>query len=241
MIQLEFENLESLWEILNDKVLSVEEIASPRTKTQVAKAVFTITSKRMIIDFSKRANISPQKYSHMFEWESNGEPEKKLFLVRRERVLNGMMTIGIKYKKSSKFVPIPPQLLSPGSTGKSVRSRNVFANKAQVMESGRPVSFTTKGYIAFLSKDSGGIKFLPPRTNVIIRNPGGKAATGSFESFVETWYATKVDTVVRQSGLFQNMGRAVARTMNETNVSAPAVREAIRIVTEKHAQGVVEL
>jgi hypothetical protein len=109
------------------------------------------------------------------------------------------------------------------------------------MESGKPVSFTTKGFIAFLSKDSNSINFLPPRTNVIIRNPGGKAATGSFESFVETWYATKVDIVVRQSGLFENMGRAIARTMNETKVSAPAVRETIRVVTEKYAQGIVEL
>jgi hypothetical protein len=241
MIQLEFENLDSLWQVIGDKVIGIEEIISSRTKTQVAKAVFTITSKRIIVDFSKRANISPQKYSHMFEWESNGEPEKKLFVIRRERVANGLMTINIKYKKSSKFVPIPPQLLQPGATGKSVRSRNVFANKAEVMESGKPVSFTTKGYIAFLSKDSGKINFLPPRTFVTIANPGGKKAAGSFEAFVETWYATKVDTVVRQSGLFQNIGRAVAKTMNDSKVSAPAVRETIRIVTEKYAQGVVEL
>jgi hypothetical protein len=240
MIQLQFENLDSLWETLNDKVLAVEEVSSPRTKTQVAKAVFTITSKRMIVDFSKRANISPQKYSHMFEWEGNGKPEKKLFIIRRERVLNGVMIVNIKYKKSSKFVPIPPQLLQPGAKGKSVKTRNVFANKAEVMESGKPVSFSTKGYIAFLSKDSN-ITFLPPRTNVVIRNPGGKAATGSFDRFVETWYATKVDTVVTQSNLFQNMGKEIARTMNNAKVSAPAVREAIRVVTEKYAQGVIEL
>jgi hypothetical protein len=29
--------------------------------------------------------------------------------------------------------------------------------------------------------------------------------------------------------------------MNETKVSAPAVRETIRVVTEKYAQGIVEL
>jgi hypothetical protein len=241
MIQLEFENIETLWEVLADKLAGVEQLITPQTRTQIAKAVFTITSKRFLLDFSKAAHMSPKKYFHMFEWEETGNLGKKLFIIRREKVLYGALDISIGYKKSNKPVPIPKELLSRGSTGKSVQKRSIFANMAQVMESGNPVSFTTKQYIAFLSNKDNKVVFVAPGTFVKIQNPGGKQTAGSFERFVEKWYLTKVESSVKQSGLFRNLEKSVALAMNESKISVNNVRQTIRKVTEQYAQGVVEL
>lgn len=241
MIQLQFENLDTLWEAMNDKVVGIEEIISSKSKTQIAKAVFTITSKRFILDFSKAAAASPKKYFHMFEWEEVGNPDQKLFKVKREKVANGNMMIRLDYSKSRKPVPIDPELLKSGKNGKSVTKRSIFANKAEVMESGRPVSFTTKQYIVFMSSRTNKPVFLAPGTFVTIKSPGGQKTTGSFDKFAEAWYASKVDSAVRRSGMFKSMEKAIVKQMNQSNYSAPKVREVIRVITEQYAQGVVEL
>lgn len=109
------------------------------------------------------------------------------------------------------------------------------------MESGKPVTFTTKQAIIFFSNKTGETVFLPKRKVVKITNPGGKETKHSFTKFSEMWYATKVDSVLQSSGLFQNIETAVARSMENRGSGKYASKEAIRVVTERYAQGVVEL
>ena len=85
------------------------------------------------------------------------------------------------------------------------------------------------------------IHFIPARTVVNIMNPGGKATKHSFTKFVEKWYATKVDQTLKSSGLFQNIENAVGNSLENLGAGKNASKEAIRLVTEKYAQGVVEL
>lgn len=242
MIQFKFEKsyLDDLWLTIDDKIAGVQEMANHRSKTQMNKAIFTITSKKFIKDFSMAAKKSPKRYHHMFEWGEVSNPAEKLFKITRSKVSGGALDVTFTYKKSKKPVPIPKELQAPGKNGKSVSKLSVFKNKAEVMESGRPVSFTTRNYIAFLSK-RGTIQFVPPNKNISIRNPGGRLTSGAFETFAERWYETKADSAVMSSGLFRDIGREASRVMNESKRSVPKVREAIRLVTEKYAQGIVEL
>jgi hypothetical protein len=241
MIQLQFENLDTIWHELDNKVSGIGELTSSTTKNQIAKAVFTITSRKFLSDFSIEAARFPQKYHHMFEWEQVGNKSKKLFKIKRGTLNQGNMNISFNFQKSTSFVPIPSKLKSMGKTGKSVKRRSVFANKAEVMEAGRPVGFTTKRYIAFLSGNTGEIQFLSPRKLVSIMNPGGKQVAGSFDRYVTRWYSTKVDSTIATSGLLENIGKSVAKSLQNTGTGKNQAKEAIRIITEKYAQGVTEL
>lgn len=239
MIQLQFENVNELWSLIDRKITGIEELVSSSSKNEIAKAVFTITSKRFLKDLSIQAGRNPLAYHHIYEWNSVGNNNQKLFKIKRGTLNNGNLNISLSFTKSKSIVPIPPELKVPGKSGKIVKKKHIFANKAEVMESGRPVTFTTKQYIAFLS-NQGNIKFIGPNRLVEIMNPGGKKTSGSFDKFVTKWYGTKVDSTIRSSGLFQNIGKTVATTLNEKSAGKVAVREAIKKVSNLYSEGAVE-
>ena len=240
MIQLQFSGVNKLWEELDNKVAGITEIISSNSKNQIAKAAFTITTKRFLSDFSVEAAQNPKKYHHMYEWNKIGNNNQKLFKVKRGNLGAGDLSITFNFGKSNTSVPIPAALRVPGRSGRSVKKRSIFQNKADVMESGRPVTFTTRQYIAFLSGNDDKIHFLPPRTLVQILNPGGRLTTGSFDKYVVRWYSKRVDQTLRSSGLFDNIGKAVAKTLNQKGTGKSQARESIRLVTEKYAQCKVE-
>ena len=242
MISLQFENVDSLFKELDKKVNGISELLTINTRTQINKAVFTITTKKFLKDFSVESALNPKKYFHVFEWGEVGNPKEKLFVVKRQLVSGPNMTIRLDFKKSRKPVPVPTGLQLPSNRrGRYVSKKSVFANKAEVMESGKPVTFTTKQAIVFFSGGDQNAHFVPARTVVNIMNPGGKGTTHSFMKFVEKWYATKVDQTIQSSGLFQNIQSAVTNSLENLGAGKNASKEAIRLVTEKYAQGVVEL
>jgi len=240
MISLQFKGMNKVYQEIDNKILGTQEIISPTSKNQIAKAVFTITSKRFIKDFAIASKANPKKYFHVYEWGSNGNPTQKLYILKRERIVSGNLIVKFDYKKSKKPVPISPKLKA--SRGKkSISSRSVFANKAEVMESGKPVIFSTKNYLIFFSKSDEKVHFLPPETVVHIMNPGGKATTGSFEKFAVSWYKTKMNPTIYSSRLIIDIEKSVVRSLRTKGAGRNSVKEAIKITTEKYSQGVVEL
>jgi hypothetical protein len=235
-------DIDPVFEQLTNTLAGVEQLVSNNAKTQIAQAVFTITSRQFVKDFRIASLGDPKKYFHMYEWEKNGNNDKKLFTVKRDRVINGDLRISLNFKRSTTPVPIPSKLKIPNAkTGKSVTKKTIFANKAEVMESGKPVTFTTKQYIVFISNKDNEMHFIPPKNLVRILNPGGRATTGAFDRFATKWYAEKVDSVIQSSGLVQNLGNAVAKSLNVKNGGIPQAREAIKTVTQKYSQGVIEV
>ena len=241
MISLKFENLNDLFLELEDKVEGIEQLVSRETKAQIAKAVFTITTKRFIKDMGMQAALNPTKYFHMYEWNNVGNNRKKLFQIKRQSISEGNLKINIMYKPSKTAVPIPPELTVPGKKGKFAKKKSIFANKAEVMETGKPVSFTTKQYIVFLSQRDNKIHFVGPNKRVRIQNPGGKLTKGAFDKFLTRWYAKEIDSVIRTSGLFDQIGKKVAISLNQKKGGKMAARTAIKNITEKYSQGVTEL
>ena len=242
MISLQFENVDSLFKELDTKVNGISELLSVNTRTQINKAVFTITAKKFLKDFSIESSLNPKKYFHVFEWGEIGNTKEKLFLIKRQLVSGPNMTIRLDFKKSRKPVPVPKELQMPSNKrGRYVSKKSVFYNKAEIMESGKPVTFTTKQAIVFFSGEDQNVHFIPARKIVNIMNPGGKGTTHSFIKFVEKWYGTKVDQTIQSSGLFQNIESVVTNSLENLGAGKNASKEAIRIVTEKYAQGVVEI
>jgi len=239
MISLQFENLDDLMFELNQKYTGLEEMVTSKSKTELAKAIFTITTKKFIKDFSVVSMGEKKKYFHMYEWNKVGNPAKKLYSVNRESVSGGNLRIHMSYLKSTTPVPIAPELLSPGKTQKFVTKRSIFKDMAEVMETGKPVTFTTRQAIVFMS--NGEPHFLPPNKTIINKFPGGKNTTLSFEKFVTKWYATKVDSAIMSSGLYSQIGKGVARTLNEKKAGPAQVRETIRLIAQKYSQGVIKL
>jgi hypothetical protein len=239
MILFQFNGVDKLYKELDKKISGIEEVISPSSKNQIAKAIFTITSKRFIKDFSIASKANPQKYFHMYEDGSVGNAAKKLYTMKRANVVSGNLTISFSYKKATQPNRIPLGLRS--RKGKAVTAKSIFYNRAEAMESGKPISFTTKKYIAFLSKRDDDIHFLPPGYVVNIMNPGGKKTTGSFEKFATAWYSKQTKTLLKSSRLLSDIQVSVARALSQKSGGPTNVRNAIKATSEKYSQGVIEL
>lgn len=239
MISLQVKNSKVIFDEMDLKLSALKELESKTSKSQIAKAVFTITSKQFLKDFAKQSVIDPKKYFHMYEWNSVGNNNKKLFVIKRESFAYGNLKINFKFKQSRIPVPIPSALTR--SRKKTVSKKSIFANKADVMENGKPVTFTTRQYVVFVSNKDNKLHFLPPKTVVRNQNPGGRQTKFAFDKFVKRWYAIKMENVVQKTRLFENLEIAVARSLDGKGKGINQTKEAIRIITEKYAQGVSEL
>jgi len=234
MISLQFKNIDALYKELDKKVIGIGELMKPSTKNEVSKALFTLTGKKFLKDIAIAARLDPQKFFHVFEWGQLGSPSGKLFIIKRTRVVNGNLSINFAFTKSKKNVPVPARIRN------KVKKRSVFANKAEVMESGKPVSFTTKQTIVFLSKKNGNVRFVGPGVLINIQNPGGKRTTGSFAKYANTWYLKKSNIVLNSSGLINALGKSVSSALNKKGAGPEEARIAISNTAQKYSQGVTE-
>jgi hypothetical protein len=150
--------------------------------------------------------------------------------------MNGSMTIKTEFKPSKTPVPINPELLSPGATGKVVNKRNVFRDKAQVMEEGRAVHYQAKNMLAFMGSDLG-IKFIQPGTTVNINNPGGKYVKGSLATFMSAWYNKNAQTIIDSSGLYERIANETARVLSKNNAGIADVKAVTQQVVNSIVAG----
>ena len=197
---------------INKKVLGLKTLTTQRNMTEIAKVVFTVTGHRFVKSLDNEARMNPKKYHHIYEWGRAGSPDARLFVIQRGSVLGGNLAINTKFLPSRKPVPIPSGAQSQGSNGRRVTRRNIFREKAKIMESGASVNYTAKRVLAFLGRD--GMVFLPKGYQVHINNPGGKATTNAFKEFMIRWYSVNADKVMISSGFYSRLAQDVARTLN---------------------------
>lgn len=236
MIRIEFDPMAFtvLDEMVNKKVLGIRQLESKPTLTEMAKVTFTLGTKSMMRNLSIVAKGDPQRYHHIYEWNAVGRNTQLLFFAQRERVFNGELIIQLVPLKSNKEVPIKKVLLSPGRSGKVVKRRSIFRNKAEVMESGRPVSFTTRRTIVFADKENKMV-FVRPNRNIRILNPGGTRAAGALEEFAITWFNANIHAVLRRSGIYKKLQTAVATSLNN-GMGPGQIQQVINSVTQSYSQ-----
>ena len=131
-------NLESE---LNLKIDGIKALDSTTVLTELANAVFTLSGKAFIKALNLEAKAKPKAYHHIYEWGKIGTEAGRLFFLYRQSNAEGVLSIKPGFVQSRTPVPISSELMMPGKTGKSVAAKTIFKNKANVMETGKPVVY----------------------------------------------------------------------------------------------------
>lgn len=209
---------------------AIKELARPSVLTEIAKAVFSITTERFVVAADNYARANPKKMHHVYEWGQIGLPSGRLFVMERQSVLNGMLVINTNFLPSRLPVPINPELLIPSRTGKVVSSRSIFAEKATVMEEGRSVSFVAKKILAFVGSD--GMVFIKPGKQINILNPGGKGVKNAFAEFMLSWYLEHGTDIMNSSGLYERIANDVSIELSKNGSNINTVRRAVANIVQ---------
>ena len=224
MISLEVDAAQVASE-MNSFLLNIKQMVNPSVIEEIAKGIFTITGESFVSSADRYARANPKKMHHVYEWGKLGDPEGRLFTLKRSSVLNGTLVIGVNFLPSRLPVPVAPELLNPGPTGKVVTSRSIFADKARVMEEGNPVTFTAKKILSFVG--SNGLVFIRPGTQINILSPGGRQAKGSFSEFLLTWYTENSYAVIENSGFYEKISNDVSIALGSKNANIRTVKTAV--------------
>ena len=229
-------SLDALNREIDLKVKAIGHMTQPEFLNEVSKAVFVILGERFVLAVDRFSVTNPKRMHHIYEWGKVGTPSGRLFVLNKAILVSGSMTISTEFKPSKTPVPINPELLSPGATGKVVSRKNVFRDKAKVMEEGRAVHYQAKKMLAFMGSDLG-IKFIKPGTTVNINNPGGKFVKGSLATFMSAWYNKNAQTIIDSSGLYERIANETAIVLSKKNAGISDVRAVTRQVVNSIVAG----
>ncbi len=163
----------------------VEGAEKGKSKFLAELGVATIEIAKEFIDINAR--MDPQRLHHVYEWYLTGSPEARLYDIDYAINKNSVF-FTYQFKQS--------QSVSRGST-------TPFYNKAQVMESGMPVTIKTKtaNVLAF---DVNGETFFRPGP-IVVDNPGG-AVAGQFEKVLDVFFNQYFrQSFLKASGIAYNL------------------------------------
>ena len=136
-------------------------------------------------------------------------------------------------------MPIKPELKVPGPSGKTVRAKNIFRNKAEVIEEGKRVVIIPKKTIVF--PVDGKLVFVPPGHTVVVNNPGGRAAKNAFAKHMQTWYAKNGASTVDQSRIIPRIEKGVAGVLNRPGFRSFEISEVISSICMQYSKGLTVL
>ena len=238
MIKLSIDQTE-LKKQINLKIEALGEMKKPFFLEEVAKAAFMILGEKFVLATDRYAVQNPKKMHHVYEWKGIGNPKARLFVIRRVSVLGGNLIIEPSFLSSKTPVPIDPELLIPGKSERHITKRNVFKNKASVMEKGLPLSYTASRMMAFAGRN--GAMFIRPGERVNIKNPGGIATKNSFTSFMFEWYETHAELIMNSSGLYEKIANEASIILNENNKGPEAIRVMVSEIVNSIAGNTVEI
>lgn len=227
MIKLSINN-ESITQInkeLSLKIAGLEQMKNSKYLDQVAEAVFKVTQTRFLSAVDSYSARNPKKMHHIYEWKQIGNPKARLFVIEKSAIMGGKLTISSKFLQSKTTVPIDPELISPGRSGRYVTKRSIFRNKADVMEKGIPVRYEVQKMMAFAGRN--GLRFMRPGDTVNIKNPGGIATKNSFSSFMIDWYERNTQAIMDSSGLYEKISNESATILNQNNKGAVDIQRSI--------------
>lgn len=217
---------------LQHKIEGIKEANSALTKKEIADAVFSMSALDFVKSTNMKAKSMRKSLHHVYDWNQVGKESGRLFKIIKANQMPGSMSIYYKFNNSKKVVPIPKELRSPGKNGKSVKKSTIFKKKAEVMESGKPVSFITSKTIVFLSGKS--IKFVPRGKLIRINSPGGEATSGGFFKYFMAWWSVKPEQVLEKSGMIFKIEKNLARALTVKSAGKTAARNSINKTTSAY-------
>lgn len=223
----------ALYAELQNKVNGIKQLSNSQTKDEIMSAAYSISALKFIKQTNMLARSAKKSFHHVYEWDQVGREGGRLFRIIKRQEGSGSASIYYKFNNSKKKSPISPDLKIPGRTGKIVTKSGIFKRKAEVMESGSPVSFTTTRTIAFSPSD-GGIVFIPPGKTVNIINPGGSDTSGSFRKHFVAWWNLNFPRSLESENITRSLENSVSRALSVRGAGASAARAAIRSTLTPH-------
>ena len=219
---------------LDLKLNGIKALSSKAVLEELASAVFTLSGRAFIIAMNKEARAKPKAYHHLYEWGKTGYSEGRLYFLYKDSVAGGKLIINPGFIQSRSKVPIAPELLVPGKTGKTVASKYVFKDKAKIMENGTPIIYRTRKNTPI--PQGGVIRFVAAGTVIRNMNPGGKEVKGSFEKFYNVWFNTKVESVINASGMLAAIDNETAAILNKKGAGAIEVKKAVVALLKQYSK-----
>jgi hypothetical protein len=128
----------------------------------------TVESLKLFIDSNARAN--PQMLHHIYEWHRTGSPSARLFEINYNVNIRNV-SFSTTFSQSQK--------VKRGSS-------EPFANKAEVMESGRSVRISPINSEVLAFEDNGEQVFT--RNSVSVSNPGGPEVAGGYQRVLDSFF-----------------------------------------------------
>jgi len=137
------------------------------------------------------ARTRPKSLHHVYEWKKVGNKTARLFKLNLLSQEGLSFKVGYQFTPSKSFVP----------ASKYSRRRHVFANKAEIMENGIPVTIVPKKSSVLAFEQDGETIFTKGPINV--DNPGGPAVQNGFQNTVNLFFSRYfTQAFLRTSGLY---------------------------------------
>lgn len=173
-------------------------ISKLTTNKQFKRAFTSVIFKQINEDFGAYvdalARSRPKSLHHVYEWKKVGNPGSRLFKLNKIEEQGLSFKINYEFKSSRSMVP--------ASGG---RRRHMFINKAAVMEEGKPLVIRPKNAERLVFEYDGEVVFMPKGKPVIIKRPGGSAATNQFSLAHSRFFKGQlVNDSIKRSG-FQRL------------------------------------
>jgi len=174
------------------KSMVMSELTTSKSfKTKFNKVIFDQINEDFGSYIDAQARTKPKSLHHVYEWQKTGIKEARLFNLNK--IDSGELGFGVSYKFNQSRTAVP---------NKYSKRKNVFKNKAEIMEKGITVVVSPR-FAERLVFDSGlgYTVFMPKGASVTITKPGGVAAKQSFETAYKRFFTSNlVNLSIKKSG-----------------------------------------
>ena len=149
------------------------------------------------------ARSKPKSLHHVYEWKKTGNKTARLFKLNKTAQLG--LSFGINYEF------LPSKSMVPASSG---RRRHVFANKASIMEQGKPLVIRPKNAERLVFQIDGETVFMPKGASVTVKRPGGSAARNQFTLAHSRFFSGNlVNDSIKRSGFQKLFNSSITKAL----------------------------
>jgi len=149
------------------------------------------------------ARSKPKSLHHVYEWKKSGNKNARLFK------LNKTAQIGLSFGIDYTF--LPSKSMVPAEKG---RRRHVFANKASIVEQGKPLVIRPKNAERLVFQIDDETVFMPKGASVTVKRPGGSAATNQFTLAHSRFFSGNlVNDSIKRSGFQKLFNSSITKAL----------------------------
>ena len=149
------------------------------------------------------ARSKPKSLHHVYEWKKTGNKSARLFK------LNKTEQVGLSFGVNYEF--LLSKSMVPASSG---RRRHVFANKASIMEQGKPLVIRPKNAERLVFQIDEETIFMPKGASVTVKRPGGSAARNQFTLAHSRFFSGNlVNDSIKRSGFQKLFNSSITKAL----------------------------